>query len=195
MMDAEKANEVEDRIARRNGNVCANANSRRNGPIGYRSRQTGGALPGGHRSMVSPVWKRLIGNAGNSGGFTMKILVSNATSPRQRNGTDRDIVTRLTAAMKNARFDCECRSQLDEALDRFAVMERRRTMRSDLSNACSQRRKIEAILLFLQDLDDLKATEQDYSVFRDVALLFDDIADAAKQGSDAMRRLYSSNDE
>ena len=68
-------------------------------------------------------------------------------------------------------------------------------MRSDLSNACSQRRKIEAILLFLQDLDDLKATEQDYSVFRDVALLFDDIADAAKQGSDAMRRLYSSNDE
>lgn len=125
----------------------------------------------------------------------MKILVSNATSPRQRNGTDRDIVTRLTAAMKNAQFDCECRSQLDEALDRFAVMERRRTMRSDLSNACSQRRKIEAILLFLQDLDDLKATEQDYSVFRDVALLFDDIADAAKQGSDAMRRLYSSNDE
>jgi hypothetical protein len=68
-------------------------------------------------------------------------------------------------------------------------------MRSDLSNACSQRRKIEAILLFLQDLDDLKATEQDYSVFRDVALLFDDIADAAKQGSDAMRRLYSSNNE
>lgn len=195
MMDADKANQVEDRIARRNGNVCANANSRRNEPIGYRSRQTGGALPGGHQSIISPVWKRLIGIAGNSGGFTMKILVSNATAPRQRTGTDRDVVTRLTAAMKNARFDCECRSQLDEALDRFAVMERRRTMRSDLSNACSQRRKIEAILLFLQDLDDLKATEQDYSVFRDVALLFDDIADAAKQGSDAMRRLYSSNDE
>ena len=125
----------------------------------------------------------------------MKILVSNATSPRQRNGTDRDIITRLTAAMKNVRFDCECRSQLDEALDRFAVMERRRTMRGDLSDACSQRRKIEAILLFLQDMDDLEATEQDYSVFKDVALLFDDIADAAKRGSEAMRRLYSSNDE
>jgi hypothetical protein len=41
----------------------------------------------------------------------------------------------------------------------------------------------------------LKATEQDYSVFKDVALLFDDIADAAKRGSEAMRRLYSSNDE
>lgn len=125
----------------------------------------------------------------------MKILVSNATEPRQRTGTDWDVVTRLTAAMKSARFDCECRSQLNEALDRFAVMERRRAMRGDLSDACSQRQKIEAILLFLQDLDDLKATEQDYSVFRDVALLFDDIADAAKQGADAMRRLYSSNDE
>jgi hypothetical protein len=97
--------------------------------------------------------------------------------------------------MKNARLDCECRSQLDEALDRFAAMERRRTMRGDLSNACNQRRKIEAILLFLQDLDDLKATEQDYSVFKDVALLFDDIANAAREGADAMRRLYASNDE
>jgi hypothetical protein len=73
-------------------------------------------------------------------------------------------------------------------------MERRRTMRRDLSNACSRRRKIEVILLFLQDLDDLEATEQDYSVFKDVALLFDDIANAAREGTDPMRRLYSSND-
>ncbi len=125
----------------------------------------------------------------------MKILVSNPTAPSHGTGADRDVVARLTAAMKNARLDCECRSQLDEALDRFAAMERRRTMRGDLSNACNQRRKIEAILLFLQDLDDLKATEQDYSVFKDIALLFDDIADSAKEGADAMRRLHSSNDE
>jgi hypothetical protein len=124
----------------------------------------------------------------------MKVLVSNPTPSSHGTSADRDVVARLTAAMKNARLDCECRSQLDEALDRFAVMERRRTMRGDLSNACSQRRKIEAILLFLQDLDDLKATEQDYSVFKDVALLFDDIADSAKEGAEAMRRLYSSND-
>jgi hypothetical protein len=32
-------------------------------------------------------------------------------------------------------------------------------------------------------------------VFKDIALLFDDIADAAKEGADAMRRLHSSNDE
>ena len=124
----------------------------------------------------------------------MKILVSSTTAPRHRTGSERDVITRLTEAMKNARLDCECRSQLDEALDRFAAMERRRMMRGNLSNACSQRRKIEAILLFLRDLDDLKATEQDYSVYKDVAFLFDDIADAAREGADAMRRLYSSND-
>lgn len=125
----------------------------------------------------------------------MKVLVSNPTPSSHGTSADRDVVARLTAAMKNARLDCECRSQLDEALDRFAATERRRTMRGDLSNACNQRRKIEAILLFLQDLDDLKATEQDYSVFKDVALLFDDIANAAREGADAMRRLYASNDE
>jgi len=124
----------------------------------------------------------------------MKILVSDKAMPSHGTGSHMDVIARLTAAMKNARLDCECRSQLDEALDRFATMERRRAMCNDLSNACSQRRKIEAILLFLQDLDDLKATEQDYSVFKDVAFLFDDIAISAKEGADAMRRLYSSNE-
>ncbi len=95
----------------------------------------------------------------------MKIVTSDTTAPGHGPGSGGDVVARLTAAMKNARLDCECRSQLDEALDRFAAMERRRTMRGDLANACSQRRKIEAILLFLRDLDDLKAAEQDYSVF------------------------------
>lgn len=67
-------------------------------------------------------------------------------------------------------------------------------MRGDFSNACGQRRKIEAILLFLHDLDDLKSSEHDYSVYNDIAFLFDDIADAAREGADAMRRLYSSNE-
>jgi hypothetical protein len=125
----------------------------------------------------------------------MKIFVSDTTAASHRTSSNGNVIARLTTVVKNARLDCECRSQLDEALDRFAAMERRRTMRGDLSNACDQRRRIESILLFLQDLDDLKATEQDHSVFKDIALLFDDIADAAKEGADAMRRLHSSNDE
>lgn len=116
------------------------------------------------------------------------------TAPSHGATMGRDVIARLTAVMKNAQLDCECRSQLDEALDRFAAMERTRTIRGDLSNADSQRRKIEAILLFLRDLDDLKATEQDHSVFKDIALLFDDIADAAREGADAMRRVYSSSE-
>jgi hypothetical protein len=143
---------------------------------------------------LSSAQERVTKIAGNSSRSTMKILVSDTMLPSHGAGSNREVIARLTAAMKNARLDCACRSQLDEALDRFAAMERRRTMRNDLTNACSQRGKIEAILLFLQDLDDLKATEQDYSVFKDVAFLFDDIANSAKEGADAMRRLYSSND-
>jgi hypothetical protein len=124
----------------------------------------------------------------------MKILVSETREPRHRAGANRDIVARLTTVIRNASLDCACRSQLDEALDRFAAMERRRAILRDLSDASSRRRKIEAILFFLRDMDDLKATEQDYSVFREVALLFDDIADAAREGGEAMRRLSSLND-
>lgn len=124
----------------------------------------------------------------------MKILTSGAPGPGHAAGSGRDVIARLTTAMKNARLDCQCRSQLDEALDRFAAMERRRGMRADLADACGQRRRIEAILVFLQDLDDLGATEQDYSVYNDIALLFDDIASAAAEGAEAMRRLYASNE-
>jgi len=124
----------------------------------------------------------------------MKILVSNMTAKRPGTDPAGDVVARLTAAMKNARLNCECHSQLDEALDRFATMERRRSMRDNLAGACRQRRKIEAILFFLQDLDGLKATEEDHSVYQDIAFLFDDIAIAAREGADAMRRLHSSSD-
>jgi hypothetical protein len=123
-----------------------------------------------------------------------KITALSITAPPLGTNDDGDIIARLIAVMKNARLDCECRSQLDEALERFAALERRRTILGYLSKACGQRRKIEAILLFLQDLDDLKATEQDYSVYNDIAFLFEDIATAALEGAVAMRQLCSSND-
>lgn len=119
----------------------------------------------------------------------MKITASSMTAPRRGTGADGDAIARLTAVMRNVQLDCECRSRLDEALDRFATLERRRAKLGNLSNACSQRRKIEAILLFLQDLDDLKATEQDHSVYNDIAFLFEDIAAAALEGAQAMRQL------
>ena len=45
---------------------------------------------------------------------------------------------------------------------------------------------------FLQDLDDLLATESDRSVFLDIALLFEDIATTATMGAGSMRQLSMS---
>ena len=96
---------------------------------------------------------------------------------------------RLAILINDAQLDCECRSRLDETLARFAALEIRRIAREHLANARNQRERIEAILFFLQDLDEMGATERDRSVYLDIALLFDDIADTAKKGAFSMRQL------
>ncbi|MBZ9798694.1 MULTISPECIES: hypothetical protein [unclassified Mesorhizobium] len=106
-----------------------------------------------------------------------------------RRFADMTVVGRLANLIKDARLDCECRSRLDEALVRFTALEVRRAAREHLSNARSQRERIEAILFFLQDLDEMGATERDRSVYMDFAFLFDDIASTAKEGAFSMRQL------
>lgn len=96
---------------------------------------------------------------------------------------------RLAAVIRDVELDCACRARLDEALARFAALEGMRTARAHLSDARRQRERIEAILAFLKDLDELVATEADRSVFAEIALLFDDIAAAAAEGSRALRAL------
>ncbi|MDX8482855.1 hypothetical protein RFN28_31000 [Mesorhizobium sp. VK24D] len=98
-------------------------------------------------------------------------------------------VARLTSMIDEARLDCECRSKLDETLSRFATQEIERAAREHLANAREQRRRIAAIVLFLQDLDRIGAVERDRTVYLDFALLFDDIAALAKEGSLSMRQL------
>ncbi|WP_198139682.1 MULTISPECIES: hypothetical protein [Chelativorans] len=111
-------------------------------------------------------------------------------------GTDRParnvgptVVRRLTTLMREVQLDCECHSRLDEALVRFAALEERREACEHLASARHQRERINAVLFFLQDLDDLTATEGDNSVYLDIALLFDDIATTARAGAYAMRHL------
>lgn len=101
-----------------------------------------------------------------------------------------EMMTRLTTVIRSAQLDCECRLKLDETLERFARLERRRATRRYLLNARERREQIEVILSFLSDLDELKPTEQDHSVYVDVALLFDHIAEVAREGADAIRQLY-----
>ncbi len=96
---------------------------------------------------------------------------------------------RLSAVIRDVELDCDCRARLDEALARFATLEEGRTARAHLADARRQRERIEAILAFLKDLDELVATEADRSVFAEIALLFDDIAAAAAEGSRSMQVL------
>ncbi len=96
---------------------------------------------------------------------------------------------RLAAVIRDVELDCDCRTRLDAALARFAALEERRTARAHLADARRQRERIEAILAFLKDLDELVATEADRSVFAEIAGLFDDIAAAAAEGSRALRTL------
>jgi hypothetical protein len=42
-------------------------------------------------------------------------------------------------------------------------------------------------------LDELESTEPDQSVYKEMSLLFDDIASAAEQGAELMRQLSSSS--
>jgi hypothetical protein len=100
-----------------------------------------------------------------------------------------EIVSRLAVVIRNTKLDCECRARLDDALARFAALEHRRTARRHLFSARSQRERIEAFLGFLRELDDVETTEPDHSVYEEIALLFDDIANAAREGAYAMRQL------
>jgi hypothetical protein len=100
-----------------------------------------------------------------------------------------EIVSRLAIVIRNTKLDCECRSRLDDALARFAALEQRRVARRHLFSARSQRERIEAFLVFLKELNDVETTEPDHSVYEEIALLFDDIANAARQGAYAMRQL------
>lgn len=103
--------------------------------------------------------------------------------------TDMAIVARLTAEIKEAPLDCECKPKLDETLAHFAVLERQRTVYKHFLDARNRREQIETMLYYLNDLDELGPTEQDRSVYVDIALLFDDIAKIAHEGANSMRQM------
>lgn len=100
-----------------------------------------------------------------------------------------ELVSRLAVVIQGAKLDCECRSRLNDTLERFMALERRRIVRRNLFEARSQRDRIEAFLVFLKELDDVEAAEPDHSVYKEIALLFDDIAQAARQGAELMRQV------
>ena len=70
-------------------------------------------------------------------------------------------------------LDCECRSKLDGALQRFQALEDRRQVRRLILDARHQVERIAAFLDFARELDELTSEEPDHSVFEEIAVLFD----------------------
>jgi hypothetical protein len=99
------------------------------------------------------------------------------------------LIDRLRVIIERSDLDCACRETFSHALDRFSSLEARRISRSHLIEAREQKQRIVAILDFLQELDQLTEGETDLSVFREIALLFEEISRSALAGARAINRL------
>ena len=100
-----------------------------------------------------------------------------------------DLSLRLHRVLSSAELDCECRTKLDQALDRFSALENRRQLRNGLKEARHRRNLISDQLSYLADIDEITETESDLSVFREMALLFDEIANQADKAADVLREI------
>ena len=113
--------------------------------------------------------------------------------PRQADTTgdkgDLAMIQRIERLVDELDLDCECRARLNAALRRFTALHRQRMARQHLIWARQHRERIEAILSFLQELDDLVTMEPDRTVYAELALLFDEIAVIAQEGAASMNQL------
>lgn len=105
------------------------------------------------------------------------------------------VIERIRQVLGGIDLDCACRSRISEALLRFSELEQRRAARRELAEARHRRDLIAGILELMRELDDIAWDEPDHGVFTDLALLFEDIADAAHRGATALRGLGETTDE
>lgn len=100
-----------------------------------------------------------------------------------------DVSLRLHRMLSSAQLDCQCRTKLDEALDRFSVLENRRQLRHGLKEARHRRNLIVDQLSYLADIDEITEDETDFTVFQEMALLFDEIVNQAGKAADVLRKI------
>lgn len=98
-------------------------------------------------------------------------------------------VERLMRVLKSAELDCWCRENLMRAIESFERLEAQRRERRSLDGAFQSRKEILGLLVFLEDLDRIMSPEFDARVCAETAQVFDDIAEAARRGAQALRRL------
>lgn len=97
-----------------------------------------------------------------------------------------ELVARFRRVVSSINLDQECLAKLNGALTRFTSLEYRRQLRKSLSEARERKDQIIARIAFLAELDELNENEADRSVFAEMALLFEEIASAAKEAATAL---------
>jgi hypothetical protein len=100
-----------------------------------------------------------------------------------------DLIGRLQVILTRMDIDCSCREVLGDALERFSNLEEQRLSRRSLLRARDHKDRIDAILMLLSELDQLKENEKDRTVFVEMALLFDEIGQSATAGAAALRDI------
>lgn len=107
-----------------------------------------------------------------------------------KNATENtDLVLRLRRVLMAVDLDCQCRTSLQGALNRFTSLEYRRQRRKALAEAREHKDQIIARVAFLAELDEVTEREADASVFEEMAMLFDEIGEAAAEAATAIRSI------
>jgi hypothetical protein len=139
------------------------------------------------------------GKGAFDGHLCLSVIASRASVPSDATGNEEEppmsapgtdaseLVSRLRRDLSAVQLDCDCRTRLHSALDRFSVFEERRRLRTGLQHARRQRDWIAAQLAFLAELDEITDHETDRTVFEEMALLFDEIGIAAGEAALAIR--------
>ena len=98
-------------------------------------------------------------------------------------------IERLTRVLRQADLDCACRDNLTRAIESFERFEAQRRERRSLDGAYRSRKEILGLLVFLEDLDEIMRPGLDRQICAETARVFDDIAEAARRGAAALRKL------
>jgi hypothetical protein len=98
-------------------------------------------------------------------------------------------VQRIRGVIGSVALDCDCRERVNDALERFAVMEQDRIDRRHLLSSRQHRATIATLVELLAELEDIGWQETDRSAFAELALLFEDIARHALAGAEELRLM------
>lgn len=102
--------------------------------------------------------------------------------PASADGGRETVVERLRRGIAEAGLNCRCKHAANDVLDRVGAEEELIRRARGLADARKMRDAIVAVLALLGEIDELDASEQDRTVFQEIAALFQDVSDYAAHG-------------